>query len=94
MPLWVQRAGWHFHNPTTLQPRFGGSINVLEAPPVSIAKQFTEDLKEQQSRLAEGIEQGAPPPPPPPPVGQEGGVDWVQVLSLIHISEPTRPEPI
>eukprot|EP00959_Pyramimonas_sp_CCMP1952_P254886 5323450-Pyramimonas_sp.AAC.1 len=38
MLLWLQRAGWHFDNPTTLQPRVGGSINILEIPPVSIAK--------------------------------------------------------
>eukprot|EP00959_Pyramimonas_sp_CCMP1952_P272195 5691225-Pyramimonas_sp.AAC.1 len=78
MLLWLQRAGWHFDNPTTLQPRVGGGIDIREIPPVSIAKQFTEGLKEQQSRQAVGIELGALPFPPPPPVGQEGGVDWVQ----------------
>eukprot|EP00959_Pyramimonas_sp_CCMP1952_P115563 2415794-Pyramimonas_sp.AAC.1 len=44
MLLWLQRAGWYFDNPTTLQPRVGGSINILETPPASIAKQFAEDL--------------------------------------------------
>eukprot|EP00959_Pyramimonas_sp_CCMP1952_P272196 5691226-Pyramimonas_sp.AAC.1 len=78
MLLWLQRAGWHFDNPTTLQPRVGGRINLLEIPPVSIAKQFAEDLTKQQSSQAVGIELSALPRPPPPPVGQEGGVDWVQ----------------
>ena len=93
MFLWLQKAGRHFQNPTTLVPRSGPDLNILEVPPTTIGQMFSDDLKDQQAQQDIGKELGTLPPPPPLPPGLEGGVDWVQIRrGLRHARKKLTPE--